>query len=403
MLTYVRPDGPKEIKYVGKASDFSGQLRSDVVYFIDGQIDMGSVSIEVPQGGLYLSGHNFDVSGLYSSEPNYTMFTSPASGSGNLLGDSYSLSVTGAGSQVYDITGDTGNEAFEFDKVNYNNCVSLGEITNYRQGLEIGTGRFGGTPELTMSGSWNGYRITTSIVRGISNMTALFKTGTALTIGGRFVSDINCDLPATGALFDFSASNITNDESMILQGCYITRQGVIDPSDSAIYPNLSHTSVKSNWDSNTGLPNTTKYIKGVTTAEVATTVALINTYYPLLGTITLEKNVQFDMPANGEYRLLTGNGTYQISGDIAIEGTANDVIDLRVTLSGDGGSTWPTEVNHIRRVINNLAGGRDVAFFPISFIQDIKKDERLRIEVENKTAARNVTMELDSYFIVTEI
>ena len=403
MLTYVRPTGPTDIVYVGKASDLSGPLNSNVVYFIDTQIDMGSLSIEVPQGGLYLSGHNFDISGLYSSEPNYTMFTSPAGGSGNLLGDNYYISVSGANSQVYDITSDTGNEAFEFERVNYNNCTSLGEITNYRQGLEIGTGRFGGTPELTMSGAWNGYRITTSIVRGISNMTALFKTGTALTIGGRFISDINCDLPATGALFDFSAGNITNDESMILQGCYVTRQGVINPSDSAIFPNLDHTSVKSNWGENTGLPNTAKYIKGVATTEVLTPVAMINTYYPLLGTITLEKNVQFDMPANGEYRLLTGNGTYQITGDIAITGTANDEIDLRVMLSSDGGATWPTQINHIRRVINNLAGARNVAFFPISFIQDIKKNERLRIEVENKTAARDVTMELDSYFIVTEI
>lgn len=55
------------------------------------------------------------------------------------------------------------------------------------------------------------------------------------------------------------------------------------------------------------------------------------------------------------------------------------------------------------RQINNIVGARDVAFFPISFIVTLNKNDRIRLEVENKTAARNVTMEIDSYFIVSEV
>lgn len=79
-----------------------------------------------------------------------------------------------------------------------------------------------------------------------------------------------------------------------------------------------------------------------------------------------------------------------------------DVLDLRVTKSMDGGVTWPTEVDHLRRVVNNLTGARDVAFFPVSFVVLLKKGDRIRFEVENKTAGRDVTMELDSYVTVTE-
>lgn len=383
----------------------AGTLDSTIEYFIDGIVDFTGtgISIEVPQGGLNFAGYNFDASQLVCSDDNYTMFTSPAGGSGNLLGKDYSVEVSGTNSKVYNLVGDTGNEAFEFARINYNNCTSLGEIDNYRQGLESGTGRFSGTPELTLTGVWSGMRISTSIVRNISNISALFKAGTGLTFSGRFITDINCDLPATGALLDFSPANITNDESLVIQGAFITRQGVINPSDTGLTPNIDQDSVKSNWDSNTGLANTTKYIKANSTVEVATTVSAINTYYALLGTFVVEREVHFDMPANGEFRLLTGTGDYLVSGDITIVGTANNVVDIRVTKSSDGGSTWPTEVNHISRVINNLAGGRDVAFFPISFVANLDKNDRLRLEVENKTAANNVTMEIDSFFIVSEL
>ena len=50
------------------------------------------------------------------------MFTSPAGGSGNVLGMDYAIEVTGAGSQVYNLVSDTGLEAFEFTRINYNDC-----------------------------------------------------------------------------------------------------------------------------------------------------------------------------------------------------------------------------------------------------------------------------------------
>ena len=55
-----------------------------------------------------------------------------------------------------------------------------------------------------------------------------------------------------------------------------------------------------------------------------------------------------DMPSNGEFRLLSGNGTYQIVGDLVLDAAANDVLDLRITKSTDGGTTWPTEITLIR-------------------------------------------------------
>jgi hypothetical protein len=388
---------------VSQASDLSGQLDSSKEYFIDGVIDLSTQTIEVPAGGLTISGYGFDLSKLTSPTGSYSMFTSPVGGSGNLILKNVTLTASGLSSQVFNITSLDGTNALEIISVNYDNCTSLGEITGYRQLLETGTGRFGGTPELTFSGSWNGVRISTSIVRGLSNITSLFKAGAGLTFSGRFGTDINCDLPAAGALIDFAEANITNDESLDIEGAFITRGGVIDPTDTAIYPNIDETSVKSNWKANTGLPNTNKYIKGYVSTEILTTINTIDVYEILQGTVTIDRQVHFDMPVNGEYRLLTGTGSYQISGDISLEGTANNVIDIRITKSTDGGVTFPTEINHIRRQINSLVGGRDVGFFPINFVTELNKNDRIRLEVENKTSSNNVTMELDSYLIITEI
>ena len=86
---------------VKEASDLAAPLDSTKAYVLDGIIDMGTQSITVPVGGLTIIGRSFNVSGLVSSEDNYTMFVSEsiAIGSGDLLGTDFYVSVTGATSK----------------------------------------------------------------------------------------------------------------------------------------------------------------------------------------------------------------------------------------------------------------------------------------------------------------
>lgn len=389
---------------VKKPQDFINPS-STKAYILDGVIDFtgSGLSIEVPAGGLRIIGLGLDQFGIICTDDNYSLFTTPSGGAGNLFMEDFSITVSGTNSKVYDLTGATGFEAVEMQVLNFNNCTSLGGLTDYRQLLESNSGRFGGKPELTFSGAWNGARISTSIVRGIGDITALFKAGSSLTFDGRFLTDINCDLPAIGALIDFSAANITNDESLLLKSAFVTREGNIDSSDTGISPNIDHTSVKCLWSDNTGVANTSKYIRAAISSEVATTISDINTYYPLSGTFTVGRESHFSMPANGEFELLSGNGTYQFGGDISIEGPSNNVIDIQVTKSTDGGSTYPTAIFHIQRQINSFTGSRDVAFFTLSFIDSLEKGDRVRLEVENTTSTGNLTAELDSSFIISRL
>lgn len=391
-------------KIVKQASDLSGTLDSTITYFIDGIVDMGSQSIEVPAGGLSISGATFSVSQLISSAGAYTMFTSPVGGSGNLVLKDLAVSTSGAGSSVFGLTDTNGLSAIEIKVVNFNDCTSLGYLDGYRQGLESGTGRFGGTPELEFRNTWiGGYRTETTIARAMGSFTSLFKAGAGFTFDGRVILGMNCDLPISGAFCDFAPANITNDESLEIANARVTRNGVLDSSDTTTHPNIDHTNVKSLWSNNTGIPNTTKYIKASVITEVETTISTINTYYPLLGTFNVETSSHLSMPSNGEFELLSGNGSYQIVGDLVIAGGTNDVLNMRVTKSTDGGITYPEEITHIRRQVNALVGGRDVAFFPLNLIATLRDGDRVRLEIENQSGVTNVTAEIDSYFIITGI
>ena len=318
---------------VRTASDLSGTLDSSKEYFIDGVVDMGSQSIEVPAGGLSFSGYNFDVSQLVSTASSYTMFTSPVGGSGNLVGKDYSIDVSGAGSKVYDITDATGFNAFEFARINYNNCSSLGTISGYRQGLETGTGRFGGKPELELAGTWlGGYFIDTSIVRSLDDGAySLFKAGAGFSMASRFRSNQNIDLPASVSFLDFSASNFVNPSTLQLEGCIITRAGVFDAEDSNLTPNIAASELVSAWAGNNGLPNTFVGGESVITAEITTTISVAGTFVDLAGTYTPADLQHFDAPANGQLRHLGSSPReFSVSGQLVLDSGSNNEVDLKI-------------------------------------------------------------------------
>ena len=388
---------------VRQASDLAGVLDSTKDYFIDGIVDMGSQEISVPAGGLNLTGYNFDVSQLVSTASNYTMFVSPVGGSGNLLGKDYAIDVSGTGSQVYDITSATGFDAFEFARVNYNNCTSLGTITDYRQGLEVGTGRFGGMPELTLAGAWvGGFFIDTSIVRSLTDGAySLFKAGASFSMGSRFRSNMNLDLPASASFFDFSASNFVNPSTLQIEGAIVTRNGVFNATDSNITPNVTAGELVSAWAGNNGMPNT--FVGGSIgiSTEAATTINTIGVYEDVNAAAWTTSDLQhFDNPSGSQLRHL-GNTPreYKVVADFLMDSASNDVLTLRVSKWDDSASSFSVVLDQSRQV-NSLVGGRDVAFFGININTTLDQDDYIKLEVTNQTSTTNVTAELDSYYVV---
>ena len=382
-----------------------GVIDSTKQYLLDGIIDMGSTSITVPVNGMTIKGLSFDVSGLTSSEDNYSMFISESTeiGSGNLLGQDFLIEVSGINSKVYELYDATGFNAFEFQRVNYNNCTSLGDIYDYRQGLEGGTGRFGGSPSLTLHGLWRGgYRITTSIVRGLAGtMTEpLFKAGTAFVMNSRFLTDINVDLPSLAALLDFAPSNFPNPSTLQLKGTIVTRGGISDSSDVNITPNISKSDLASDWDNNSGLDNT--FIGGLKdlSTEAETTLTLINTQSIIAGVWTDSDLQHFDSNNNYSLRHLgIDPRNFRVTFDFVLKGLQDN--QYKITLKKDSGGVI-TDIYSQTRTIDRLAGVRDVTYFNGVFGLDMKQNDFLYWVVENITSAANCTLELDSQWFIEE-
>ena len=381
-----------------------GVIDSTKEYFLDGIIDMGLTQITVPTTGISIKGYSFDNSGLTSSSNNYTMFISESAiiGSGNLLGSDYHVSVTGTNSKVYNLYDATGFSAFEFSRVNYNDCTSLGDIHDYRQGLEFGTGRFGGSPSLTLHGTWvGGYRITTSIVRSMSSVTTepLFKAGTAFLMTSRFLTDINVDLGTLQPFLDFAPANFVNSSTLDLKGCRITRDGIEDASDSNVMPNILKSDLESIWIGNQGIGNT--FVGGTMNISTAISTPIsVGVYTDLLGTFTTSNLEHFDSPSNGQLRHLGSNPIeYTLHSDIVLDGTANEDIRIKVVIWRDATSVF--EDGEIQeRILNNLQGARDVGFFSIFSNITLNQNDYVKIQVTNDTASNPVIAELDSKIII---
>ena len=385
------------------ANTLGTTIDSTKEYYIDGILDLGTIQITVPVGGINLRGMSFDVSGLTSTSDNYTMFISEseAIGSGNINGVDFYIETSGANSKVYNIYDSNGFHAIEMNRVNYINCTSLGDIYNYRQGLELGTGRFGGSPSMTLHGNWiGGFRVSTSITRNMSDTTTepLFKAGTAFVMNSRFLTDMNVDLGTLQPFLDFAPANFSKPSALELVDVLLTRDGVINAEDTNITPNISEADLASAWSNNHGIHNT--FVGGAQdiTAEVETVITTIDTAVHLAGTSVASDLQHFDAPSNGRLRFLgTAPIEYSVSWDFILDGIPNNEYRIELVRTRNAVETI---IYGQTRVISSLQGGRDVAYFTGTHHERILQNDITHWTVKNISGTGNCTLELGSDWII---
>jgi hypothetical protein len=384
------------------ATTLGGTIDSTKEYLIDGVIDMTGVTVTVPPTGLQIRGYSFAISKLTCADDNYTMFTDAALDSGSLLIDGISISVTGANSKVYHLAND-GTGFFVTQNVMYSNCTNLGSLTQFAQGVESNVEKSQGSPSLELGGTWGGFRGGNILARNLAGtMTApLYKAGGLLSFVSRFILDINVDLPSLAPLCDFTGSNFASPSLFQIQNSIITRDGGFNSSDTNI-TQISASDLACSWRNNEGIDNTFVGCELEVTAEAATSISDTVSLFDVAGTWTLSNAQHFDQSAGGDNEVEhLGNDPreFLVNYDFVVEGTANDVITIAF-IRFDG-STF-TVVSSQTRVINSLIGSRDVGFFNRAFAVTLDKNDILYAQVRNETAARNVTVENSSYFLVTE-
>ena len=380
---------------VRQASDLAGTLDSTKIYYIDGAIDMGSQSIEVPTGGLTIEGAGYDVSVLYSTATNATIFTSPSgSYSGNFNLAFCTVYATGTGARIFDLDNAGNFGAIELITVNLGTfgaagteTTSLGELTAYRQAFLTGCAIIRCLDGLTTSGTWlGGLTIIDSILLNIGAGVTVFKDGTSFLVSGALRSNINAlSVNATTTSFDYAPANFTADAGFALTGA---RFGGTDP-----IPNMPVGNTKRYFRECSGVTNT--FAGGywsVTTA--ASTTLTVSTPAKLLGTTTYSDLIWFSGAASNAFQLdSTVVGDYRVQANLEISGTKNDALNLIVRVY-DASAAGYVDIRTFSRTINDIGGSSaDVAFFNFeTFIPNLAYQDRIELWIENVTAGNAVEL-----------
>lgn len=391
---------PTQVIYVTEASALSGTLDSTKLYFIDGQIDMGTTSIVVPEEGLNVAGHGFGISGFYSTEPNFTLFVDNGTTySGDLFLTNLDIRISGTGSKVFDLNNNENFNAIEWNTVNFIACTSLGEAANYRQGLNRNVAWISCKEGITMTGNWSGgWAALDSIVVGAPMTGVLFKAGTALVIGGSFRSNLNIlGIGSAGGYFcDFSPSNITLDGGLLLDG-------VRGSTTVNNLPNFPASSTKALIRNCVGLDNT--YPGGAHTpdSDSLVTISASNTLYQITNAVTLVEDYWFSTANTNGLQLDSDlDVEVVVQGVMSFSGSNNKEMSVQLRKWDDSASAYVNVGPEYLGTLNGGPSGTRAENISFSATTNMSKNDRIEVWIKNNSDTSNITALSGGQFQVFE-
>jgi len=387
------------------ASDLSGTLDPTKVYRVDGEIDMGTQTINTT-GGIEINGYGIAVSKLYSTAPNYTMFVDTADDAGTVFISNLTIDVSGTTSKVFDLNNSGAGDAVELNSINFYNCTSIGTLDAYRQFLVRNSFWLNCDDGLTFAGVWaGGASIQTLLVRNFDPALAggtVFKGLAGLTFGSRFICNGNINTPAGATVYDFEASMFADDAAFELILGEYTGLGTVVAVKS---PVIDNSSTKSRFRDNNGLNNT--YVGGrwyINTGDaVDTVIASIDTYVKAAGTTT-EEDLQWlssagnnDLTYDSEQR-----AAIQIAGSInvsAASGGSEKNITLTLRQWDDSASAYVDLPNKARGISTSAASFHNIAVIGYAVVD---AGDRIELWIENNTDTTNISIGEGSLLSVSE-
>lgn len=379
----------KSVVYVTTPSQLTSP-KSDVLYVVDGSVDMGSTTIDLTNTDLNISGANGarEVAKLFSTEDNHTMFTgNPA---GNVYMTEMSLCTTGTNSKLFDLT-NGGNASFEFQNMNFggfgvgDGVTSMGEVNNYRQGFMSGCGFYFVNDGLTLSGAWSGFVVQDSNVINPTTAMTLLKEGTSLTFSGSVRSNINfLSVNSASVLADFQEANFLNKGAFSLNNVRTTATNAI--------PNIASSSDYVRFRNCDGIKDT--YIGGQwsITSQATTTITSANTPVKVAGTTTYVDMQWFEAVGNNTYRY-TGTQTIEVEckGVVSMTGGNNDQASIFFRHYDDSEASY-NDAPKTQATLNGGVLGTRAEGVPFFGYFTVNQNDLIEVWVENNTDTTNITV-----------
>ena len=305
------------------------------------------------------------------------------------------MDVSGSSSSVFALTDATGSNAVECERVNFEDCTSLGYLDGYRQGLLTNWAFFGCSDGLELRSEWaGGFRAATGIIRTSTGV--MFKAGSGLLFNSRFRTDVNADIPSGSNFSDFAASNFASDNLLEVVG-------VIFSGDGTPFPNIDQTNIKSLWRNNLGVGNTFRGGRWSCASETETTITTSGTYVKLAGTTTYTDLQHFSNTTDNAFVFDEQETTvdFMLSGAIAISGNGGEVVRIRPRVWDSSASAY-IDKNFFQAKISSGAAGTRTETVPISEIVTLEQNDRVELWVSNETNTNNLTLDLGGVIILSQ-
>lgn len=381
---------------VTQASQLAGALDSATQYFIDGDIDMGTTPITVPEGGLYIQGLGFGISSLFSSENNYDMFITDTF-SGDLFTNNLDFTVSGTNSRLFNIDNGGNFGAVEFTNTNFIACTSLGVLSNYRQLLCTNVAWISILDGIEFVGPWvGGIAILTSIALFIGSGVTLFKAGADLVFQGSVRSDMNAlSMDPASTLFDFSPTNIPVDGGFSLTN--------VRASSTTPLPNFPSTGTGARFRNCLGIENTYVGAEWELTGSATTTISLTDTLVKLAGTTTYSEEHWFSNATDNavvfDSSILT---RVKVSGSLSLTGTNNDEAALQIRQWDDSASTFINIGPEYIGTLNGGPAGTRAENISVKAYATLEQNDRIEVWVKNITGTNDITASAGGALFVEE-
>jgi len=386
-------EGSDSVVRVYEASDLAGTLDSTKAYIIDGNVDMGSTSIVVPEDGLFIQGLGFGISSLTSSENNTDLFVTAPTYSGDLFINGLDIQITGTSSRVFgDLDNLENSNAVEFIDTNFIACTSLGNIKDYRQLLTSNVAFIAIADGLTFDGAWSGgAAILQTIMIDIGAGVSIFKEGASLVFGAGVRSDLNANfINATTILFDFQASNFNQDGSFSLTNVRV------NPLATGAIPNISAGNVKARFRNCSGFSNTYVGSTWEVTSGATTTISADNTLVKMAGTTTYADEEWF---SNAFSNTAVYESSLELKAEIeyslSFTGGNNDVVGIQIRHWDDSASAYVNVGARITATLN----AENVTGFAYATMNE---NDRIEVWVENQTDNTNITTDASGSLFIKE-
>lgn len=390
MVPTAAPDS--DVYLVKSKDDLAGELDPSILYRLTKLIDIEDQPLIWGPGGAQISGPNGgrDITGLFSSANDFNMLNSPENSyAGNLILDNCSFNVTGTGSKIFNASNEGNGGAIDISTVNFgfgfsSKATSWGQLTGFRQLFTTGVGLFL-EDGMEFSDVWaGGITIKDTIALGFPANAVLLKAGAGLNMATIRTSINFRSVDSTSKFTDFSASNITADEGLQIDGATTT---AADP-----LPNFDVTSPKARVRNSVGFETTYPGGEWTIATQVETVISSDNVATKVLGVTAYENLTHFVGENDNEFKSVSSQPKdMKAWAGLSVSGGNNRQVQLFFRhIKADNSFT---DGKKFRRTLNGgLIGDRAEGYDVKAFFKSVEIDDKIVLMGENITDSSNFTV-----------